>query len=59
MVLRLEQFLPAELNEPTRERMMGELFEEWLEQRVRLLLEGQPLPPLDAMLALLQDDDTP
>ena len=59
VVLRLEQFLPAELNEPTRERMMGELFEEWLEQRVRLLLEGQPLPPLDAMLALLQEDDTP
>jgi hypothetical protein len=59
VVLRLEQFLPAELNEPTRERMMGELFEEWLEQRVRLLLEGQPLPPLDAMLALLQEDDSP
>lgn len=59
VVLRLEQFLPAELNELTRERMMGELFEEWLEQRVRLLLEGQPLPPLDAMLALLQEDDSP
>ncbi len=59
VVLRLEQFLPAELNAPTRERMMGELFEEWLEQRVRLLLEGQPLPPLDAMLALLQEDGTP
>ncbi|AFY28319.1 peptidylprolyl isomerase [Cyanobium gracile] len=59
VVLRLEQFLPAELNAPTRERMMSELFEEWLEQRVRLLLEGQPLPPLDAMLALLQEDATP
>lgn len=59
VVLRLEQFLPAELNEATRERMMGELFEEWLEQRARLLLEGQPLPPLDAMLALLQEDDSP
>jgi parvulin-like peptidyl-prolyl isomerase len=59
VVLRLEQFLPAELNAPTRERMMGELFEEWLEQRARLLLEGQPLPPLDAMLALLQEDDSP
>lgn len=59
VVLRLEQFLPAELNETTRERMMGELFEEWLEQRARLLLEGQPLPPLDAMLALLQEDDSP
>ncbi|MCP9934905.1 peptidylprolyl isomerase [Cyanobium sp. Candia 9D4] len=59
VVLRLEQFLPAELNDATRERMMGELFEEWLEQRVRLLLDGQPLPPLDAMLALLQEDDSP
>ncbi|MBD2550670.1 peptidylprolyl isomerase [Microcystis elabens FACHB-917] len=59
VVLRLEQVLPAELNESTRERMMGELFEEWIEQRVRLLLEGQPLPPLDAMLALLQVDDSP
>ncbi|MEA5444027.1 peptidylprolyl isomerase [Cyanobium gracile] len=59
VVLRLEQFLPAELNEATRERMMGELFDEWLEQRVRLLLEGQPLPPLDALLALLQEDPAP
>jgi len=59
VVLRLEQFLPAELNEATRERMMGELFDDWLEQRVRLLLEGQPLPSLDAMLALLQEDPTP
>ncbi|WP_216905116.1 peptidylprolyl isomerase [Synechococcus sp. CCY 0621] len=59
VVLRLEQFLPAELNDLTRERMMGELFEEWLEQRARLLLEGQPLPPLDAMLALLQEDPAP
>jgi parvulin-like peptidyl-prolyl isomerase len=59
VVLRLEHILPAELNEPTRERMMGELFEEWLEQRVTLLLEGQPLPPLDAMLALLPKDSAP
>ncbi len=59
VVLRLEHFLAAELNEATRERMMNELFDEWLEQRVGLLLEGQPLPPLDAMLALLQEDSTP
>lgn len=59
VVLRLEQVLPAELNDAARDRMMGELFEEWLEQRVRLLLEGQPLPPLDAMLALLQEDTAP
>ncbi len=59
VVLRLEQFLPAELNEATRVRMMGELFEEWLEQRLKLLLEGQPLPPLDTMLALLEEDSHP
>ncbi|KEF41547.1 MAG: hypothetical protein ER33_10705 [Cyanobium sp. CACIAM 14] len=59
VVLRLEHLLPAELNDATRDRMMGELFDEWLEQRVRLLLEGQPLPPLDAMLSLLQEDSTP
>jgi parvulin-like peptidyl-prolyl isomerase len=59
VVLRLEQLLPAELNASMRERMISELFEDWLEQRVRLLLEGQPLPPLDAMLALLQEDCDP
>jgi hypothetical protein len=59
VVLRLEQVLPAELNEATRDRMMGELFDEWLEQRVGLLLEGQPLPPLDAMLTLLEEDSAP
>jgi parvulin-like peptidyl-prolyl isomerase len=59
VVLRLEQLLPAELNEATGSRMMGELFTEWLEQRVATLLEGQPLPPLDAMLALLEEDTAP
>jgi parvulin-like peptidyl-prolyl isomerase len=58
VVLRLEQLLPAELNEAARSRMMGELFDEWLEQRAQILLEGQPLPPLDAMLALLEEENT-
>jgi parvulin-like peptidyl-prolyl isomerase len=46
VLLRLEQQLPARLNEPTRERMLDELFEAWLQQRLQLLLSGEPLPEL-------------
>jgi parvulin-like peptidyl-prolyl isomerase len=46
VLLRLEQQLPARLNEPTRARMMEELFEAWLKQRLNLLLSGEPLPEI-------------
>jgi hypothetical protein len=46
VVLRLEQQLPARLNSDTRTRMMEELFEAWLQERIDLLLAGEPLPPL-------------
>jgi hypothetical protein len=46
VLLRLEEQLPARLNEPTRTRMMDELFEAWLQQRLQLLLSGEPLPEL-------------
>ncbi|SBO44339.1 peptidylprolyl isomerase [Cyanobium sp. NIES-981] len=51
VVLRLEEHLPARLNGETRSRMMGELFEAWLQERVQLLLAGEPLPPLPPMPA--------
>ncbi|WP_216899871.1 peptidylprolyl isomerase [Synechococcus sp. CCY 9618] len=59
VVLRLEQLLPASLDEANRNLMLRELFNTWLEQRVDTLLEGQPLPALDAMLALLEEDGNP
>lgn len=46
VVLRLERLLPARLNEQTRSRMMEELFQAWLQERVTLLLQGEPLPAL-------------
>jgi hypothetical protein len=46
VLLRLEQQLPARLNEATRSRMMDELFEAWLKQRLNLLLSGEPLPEI-------------
>ncbi len=46
VLLRLEQQLPARLNEPTQARMMEELFEAWLKQRLNLLLSGEPLPEI-------------
>ena len=46
VLLRLEQSLPARLNAETRTRMMGELFEAWLQERLNLLLAGEPLPAL-------------
>jgi len=46
VLLRLEEQLPARLNDETRSRMMDELFEAWLQARVELLLAGEPLPSL-------------
>jgi len=51
IVLRLEQHLPARLDEPTAERMLEELFEAWLQERVNLLLAGEPLPALPPLPA--------
>lgn len=52
VVLRLEQQLPTRLNEETRSRMMDELFQAWLNERVGLLLAGEPLPTLPPMPGL-------
>jgi len=41
LVVRLEQRWPAQLNEAMREQMMGELFQGWLDQQVKELLQGQ------------------
>ncbi|MCP9817471.1 peptidyl-prolyl cis-trans isomerase [Synechococcus sp. GreenBA-s] len=51
VVLRLEERLPTRLNSETRSRMMEELFKAWLDERVELLLAGEPLPALPAMPA--------
>jgi parvulin-like peptidyl-prolyl isomerase len=46
VLLRLDERLPARLNEETRSRMMDELLEAWLQSRVELLLAGESLPSL-------------
>lgn len=53
-VLRFEQLLPAQLDARTRGRMVEELFQVWFRERVQLLLDGEPLPPLPY---LPPDDD--
>ncbi|MEB3264396.1 MAG: peptidylprolyl isomerase, partial [Synechococcus sp.] len=59
VVLRLEEHHPARLNDRVRSRMMAEMFEEWVQDRVRLLLEGEPLPSLAPLLALLEEEAPP
>jgi hypothetical protein len=46
VLIQLEQPLPARLDDATYTRMMEELFEGWIEERVQLLLHAQPLPAL-------------
>jgi len=46
VVVRFEQLLPAQLDGEMRGRMIDELFQLWFRQRVQLLMEGEPLPPL-------------
>ena len=35
VIARLEKFLPAQLDEPTRKRLMDELFRNWLQQQLQ------------------------
>lgn len=57
VLLRLEERLPAHLNAETRAQMLMELFEAWVQERVQLLLGGEPLPPLPPMPAA--DEELP
>jgi parvulin-like peptidyl-prolyl isomerase len=34
-LVRVEKFLPASLDEPTKQQLMDELFEQWLEEKVQ------------------------
>ena len=45
-VLRFERLIPAQLDPRTRGRMIEELFQVWFKERVKLLMDGEPLPPL-------------
>ncbi|MEB3331070.1 MAG: peptidylprolyl isomerase [Synechococcaceae cyanobacterium] len=42
VMIRIESFLPAELDDAMRQRMIGELFELWFEERVRRITSGEP-----------------
>lgn len=55
-VLRFERLIPAQLDPRTRGRMIEELFQVWFKQRVKLLMDGEPLPPLPYLPP--DDDDT-
>jgi hypothetical protein len=46
VVMRFEKLLPAQLNAEMRARMVEELFQVWFRERVQLLMDGEPLPPL-------------
>jgi len=46
VILRLDQHIPAQLTDEMRARMVDELFQQWFQARVKLLLAGEPLPDL-------------
>jgi parvulin-like peptidyl-prolyl isomerase len=43
VVVRLEQLLPAQLDEPTRQHLLDELFQKWLDTQVSQVRVGQGL----------------
>jgi len=47
VVVRLEKFLPARLDEPTRQRLVDELFNAWLGEQVQRALR-ENAPPVEA-----------
>jgi len=46
LILRLERWDGARLNDERREEILTALFDRWLDQRARLLLAGETPPPL-------------
>ena len=46
LILRLDRWEGARLDEAMRETLLEELFEQWLQRRVNQLLAGQPPEPL-------------
>lgn len=42
VMIRIETFLPAELNDTMRQQMIRELFDLWFEERVRRITCGEP-----------------
>jgi hypothetical protein len=54
IVLRFERLIPAQLNEETRGRMIEELFQAWFAERIQLLMQGEPLPPLPRLPQVTQ-----
>lgn len=42
VVVRLEKFLPAKLDDGTRQRMLDELYNNWLTEQVKGALTDQP-----------------
>lgn len=52
VIVRLEKFLPAKLDDPTRQRMIDELYNTWLMEQVKGVMQQIDDPPGDAS----QDD---
>lgn len=46
LLIRLEQHWPVQLDDDMSARMVSELFELWVNERVQRLLDGEDLPPL-------------
>ena len=46
VVLRLETAALSALDEPLRQRLQQDLMDEWMQERTRQILSGEPLPPL-------------
>ncbi|MFZ9947733.1 MAG: hypothetical protein ACO3FN_11775, partial [Vulcanococcus sp.] len=46
VVLRLEHAALMPLDGQVREQLLDELMQEWMDERIRILLSGEPLPAL-------------
>ena len=46
VVLRLEHAALMPLDDQMRQLLLDELMQEWMDERIRILLAGEPLPPL-------------
>ena len=55
VVMRLESRHPAKLNTSMRSKLIEELYDNWLQERIAMLINGEQLPDLPPMPGVSED----
>jgi parvulin-like peptidyl-prolyl isomerase len=58
IILRLEKYIASQLDEPLRQRLRNDLFQQWLTQQLQTCVDYYPTPPMTPMPEAAQTPPT-